>query len=334
MDGLEVCRRIRARGRDADPDADGARRGDGSDHRSRTRRRRLSAEAVRAARAAGAAAGDPAPREGRAGRRPAAFRAAGDRSRRARRSARRQALSDDESSVRAAARPRPARGPRAVARRDHGPAEQRAARGVRPLDRRAHLAHSRRDRGRSEEPAPCHHRARRRIRLRQGSRTERAHAPSLPEDLSHHRCKPCARRARRGRGVAARRREHACRAGLRDGGRTGAASCCPPRVRHAAAQQAAIERIAARLRTDVALFDFGARAHCVHGSAVAAARCGDAGGWIYGPQGPAWALRLPDGRWFVVRASPRHRAPVVGLLLVLGGIALASRSAPIRWCAG
>ena len=49
----------------------------------------------------------------------------------------------------------------------------------------------------------------------------------------------------------------------------------------------------------------------------------DAGGWIYGPQGPAWAVHLPDGRWFVVRASPRHRAPVVGLLLVLGGIALA-----------
>ena len=74
-----------------------------------------------------------------------------------------------ESSVFPVAGAGPARGPRPVARRDHGPLEERAARGVRPLDRCAHLAHSRRDRGRSEKAAPCDHCARRRVRLCQGT---------------------------------------------------------------------------------------------------------------------------------------------------------------------
>ena len=95
------------------------------------------------------------------------------------------------------------------------------------------------------------------------------------------------------------------------------AASAPP-----AAQQAAIERVAARLRTDVALFT-SAREPIASTGAPLPRPMRDAGGWIYGPQGPAWAVHLPDGRWFVVRASPRHRAPVVGLLLVLGGIALA-----------
>ena len=88
------------------------------------------------------------------------------------------------------------------------------------------------------------------------------------------------------------------------------------------AQQAAIERIASRLRTDVALFD-PARELIASTGTPLPRPMRDAGGWIYGTQGPAWALHLPDGRWFVVRASPRHRAPFVGLLLVLGSIALA-----------
>ena len=64
-DGLEVCRRIRADLGRADPDAHRARRRDGPRGRPRDRRRRLPAEAVRAARIAGAAARDPAP-QGRA----------------------------------------------------------------------------------------------------------------------------------------------------------------------------------------------------------------------------------------------------------------------------
>ena len=89
-----------------------------------------------------------------------------------------------------------------------------------------------------------------------------------------------------------------------------------------AAQQAAVERIASRLRTDVALFD-SARQRIASTGTPLPRPMRDAGGWIYGAQGPAWALLLPDGRWFVVRASPRHRAPFVGLLFLLGSIALA-----------
>jgi signal transduction histidine kinase len=96
----------------------------------------------------------------------------------------------------------------------------------------------------------------------------------------------------------------------------------PPANAPAAAQQAAVERIASRLRTDVALFD-PMRQRIASTGTQLPSPIRDAGGWIYDAEGPAWALHLPDGRWFVVRASPRHRAPFVGLLLLLGSIALA-----------
>ena len=84
MDGLEVCRRIRARAADADPDADRARRRDGSRGRPGDRRRRLSAEAVRAARDCWRGCARSCGARPRATRsRRAALRAAGDRRRRA-----------------------------------------------------------------------------------------------------------------------------------------------------------------------------------------------------------------------------------------------------------
>ena len=64
MDGLDVCRQIRAARRRADPDADRARRRHGPRRRPGARRRRLPAQAVRAARAAGPPQGHPAPRAG------------------------------------------------------------------------------------------------------------------------------------------------------------------------------------------------------------------------------------------------------------------------------
>src|SRR5215212_7637849 len=47
------------------------------------------------------------------------------------------------------------------------------------------------------------------------------------------------------------------------------------------------------------------------------------GGWAMGMGGPAWSFRLPDDRWIAVRAPGRHRHPAIGLVLFLGGIALA-----------
>jgi signal transduction histidine kinase len=89
------------------------------------------------------------------------------------------------------------------------------------------------------------------------------------------------------------------------------------------AQQQAIEELARRLGTDVALFS-------EHGVRIAAAgrllppppRDGG-GAWLFGPGGPAWSFRLPDERWLVVRAPGRHRHPAIGLVLLLAGIALA-----------
>jgi signal transduction histidine kinase len=46
------------------------------------------------------------------------------------------------------------------------------------------------------------------------------------------------------------------------------------------------------------------------------------GGWVYGRYGPAWAIRLPDGRWVVARPPPRQRRPVVGIVAFLAAIAL------------
>jgi signal transduction histidine kinase len=87
-------------------------------------------------------------------------------------------------------------------------------------------------------------------------------------------------------------------------------------------QQAAVERIGARLKADVAVFDAAREPIAATGTRLPRP-LREHSGWMHSPQGPAWSLQLPDGRWFVVRASPRHRAPFVGLLLLLGSIALA-----------
>jgi signal transduction histidine kinase len=85
------------------------------------------------------------------------------------------------------------------------------------------------------------------------------------------------------------------------------------------AQQAAVGRLASRLGTDVALFDRSRDLIAASGRPLPRPT---RAGWISGRQGAAWSLALPDGRWFVVRAPPRHRAPFIGLVLVLGSIAL------------
>jgi two-component system, OmpR family, sensor histidine kinase RstB len=47
------------------------------------------------------------------------------------------------------------------------------------------------------------------------------------------------------------------------------------------------------------------------------------GGWIHRWSGPAWAVRLPDGRWLAARAPRGHRHAPYGLFLVLALLALA-----------
>ena len=100
-----------------------------------------------------------------------------------------------------------------------------------------------------------------------------------------------------------------------------AAAALPPASAPAAEQQEAIDRLAKRLKLDLSLFDETLRPVARWGRPLPApTRSG--GGWIYGPGGPAFALQLPDQRWIVAGAPPRHAHPALGLVLVLGAIAL------------
>jgi signal transduction histidine kinase len=90
------------------------------------------------------------------------------------------------------------------------------------------------------------------------------------------------------------------------------------------AQQQAIERLAERLHTDLALFSAtGERLAATGRPLPNPSRYGDSGGWLRGPAGAAWSVRLPDGRWLVARVPPRYRHPGLALVGFLGAIALA-----------
>jgi signal transduction histidine kinase len=92
----------------------------------------------------------------------------------------------------------------------------------------------------------------------------------------------------------------------------------------ASVQQQAIERLAERLHTDLALFSAtGERLAGTGRPLPDPTRYRDSGGWMHGAGGPAWSVRLPDGRWLVARLAPRHRHPGLALVGFLGVIALA-----------
>jgi signal transduction histidine kinase len=89
-------------------------------------------------------------------------------------------------------------------------------------------------------------------------------------------------------------------------------------------QQAALEKLAANLRADVALFAPDRSPLAAVGEPLPAPEAGrERGGWIHGWRGPAWTVRLPDGRWLAARAPRGHRHAPYGLFLVLALLALA-----------
>ena len=87
-------------------------------------------------------------------------------------------------------------------------------------------------------------------------------------------------------------------------------------------QQQAIDQLHARLGVDVGLFDEERRALAAAGNAVPRPGARQSGGWVYGRNGPAWAIRTPDGRWVVARPPPRQRRPVLGIVGFLAAIAV------------
>jgi signal transduction histidine kinase len=107
------------------------------------------------------------------------------------------------------------------------------------------------------------------------------------------------------------------------GGRLAAAALPPPDAPRET-QQDAIEQLARRLGTDLALYDSAREPIASTGALPRPSRGHGAGGWTRGPGPPAWNFRLPDERWLVVRPPMRHRGhPAIGLVLFLGAIALA-----------
>jgi len=103
-----------------------------------------------------------------------------------------------------------------------------------------------------------------------------------------------------------------------------AAELLPPADAPPAALQEAVTRLAARFGTDLALFDSGGERLASAGRPLPAPKRGARpGAWVYGASGPAYSVRLPDGRWLVARVPVRHRHAPFALVAFLGAIALA-----------
>jgi len=90
-------------------------------------------------------------------------------------------------------------------------------------------------------------------------------------------------------------------------------------------QQAALERLAANLDANVALFAPDRSLLAAVGDAVPVPEIArDRGGWLRSwREPPAWAIHLPDGRWLVARVPRERRHPGLSLFATLAVIALA-----------
>ena len=99
----------------------------------------------------------------------------------------------------------------------------------------------------------------------------------------------------------------------------------PPAGAPKSEQQAALDKLAANLRADVALFAADRTRLAAVGDSLPAPDMGrDRGGWLRAWAGPpAGAIHLPDGRWLVARVPHDRRHLGVGLFFMLALIALA-----------
>jgi signal transduction histidine kinase len=106
-----------------------------------------------------------------------------------------------------------------------------------------------------------------------------------------------------------------------------AGAVLPPATSPVPEQQAALDKFAASLRTDLALFGMDRVPIAAAGQPLPPPQdWQDSGGRVHVPGGHAWAIALPDGRWLVMRSPRDHGGrlhPALGLVGVLGGIALA-----------
>jgi signal transduction histidine kinase len=96
----------------------------------------------------------------------------------------------------------------------------------------------------------------------------------------------------------------------------------PPADATQSQQLQALERLAQRVGTDLALFATNRELIAAVGEPLRPPPTRHRGGWFVGPGGPAWSWRLPDGRILVARVPMRARHPALSLVLFLGTIAV------------
>jgi signal transduction histidine kinase len=104
-----------------------------------------------------------------------------------------------------------------------------------------------------------------------------------------------------------------------------ARNALPPADAPRTEQQAALERLAADLRADVALFASDRSLLAAVGKPLPVPDQGrESGGWVYrmGSR-PVWAVRLPDGRWLEARMPREGGFPSYRIFLMLALLALA-----------
>jgi signal transduction histidine kinase len=101
-----------------------------------------------------------------------------------------------------------------------------------------------------------------------------------------------------------------------------AAGGLPPADATRSQQQQALEHLAQRVGTDLALFAPTRELIAAVGEPLRPPPVRHRGGWFVGRGGPAWSLRLSDGRLLVARIPMRARHPALSLVLFLGAIAL------------
>ena len=104
-----------------------------------------------------------------------------------------------------------------------------------------------------------------------------------------------------------------------------ARNALPPAGAAASEHQAALERLAADLDADVALFAADRTRLASVGNALPPpGEDRERGGWMVHWGGrPVWSVRLPDGRWLEARALRREGFPGYRIFLALGLLALA-----------
>jgi len=104
-----------------------------------------------------------------------------------------------------------------------------------------------------------------------------------------------------------------------------AQNALPPAGAPKAEQQAGLEKLAANLRADIALFASDRSPLAAVGEPLPAPEADrERSGWVHRwSSPPAWAARLPDGRWLEARVPRRYGHAPYGLFIALALLAVA-----------